>query len=1224
MSSRAPQSSSLALAFCLIVSPHLFAADWITGENFRSLPVAPLPHTKPGFSLLSNSITGITFTNLISEQRHLTNQILLNGSGVAAGDVDGDGLTDLYFCGLDAPNALYRNLGNWRFEEIASASGVDCPDLLATGCALADLDGDNDLDLLVNSVGQGTHIYFNNGRARFSKSPTILNQGLGGMSLALGDLDGDGFLDLYVPNYRTLGLMDIPNARATFKTINGKSYVETFNGRPTTNPDLTNRFAVNARGGIEENGEPDFIARNVSGTNFVEFPTRAFVDAAGKALPGELFDWGLAAAIRDINDDHLPDIYVCNDFQSEDRLWLNRGGGMFQLAAPITQRKTSMFSMAVDFADVNRDGHADFFLADMMSRDHSQRMRDLPDAPTIYQIGQIENRPQHSMNMLFLNRGDNTFAEIAQLSRLNATDWTWSCIFIDVDLDGWEDILFSNGMERAARDLDVADRMKAMRAVRRLSDAEIFRARKAFPRLAPPNLAFRNKQDLTFQDLSDEWNFNLPGVTHGMALADLDNDGDLDIALNNLNASAAIYRNESPASRVAVRLKGGAPNTRGINARISVKAEGLPTQTQEMIAGSRYLSSDDPIRSFAAGSASSVSIEVRWRDGSTSQLAGLPPNHIYEVDQSNSSQSPGFVALSNPTLFEDVSALIDHIANEEPFEDFSRQPLLPRKLSQSGPSAAWVDWDSDGYEDLIIGGAKSGTMALYQNSKNGRFNRVQSTLFNAPLKRDVSALIGLRISTPAVFAAFSNYEDALSYGPALQSYSPAADIPAEILPAWDSSAGALAVADIDLDGDLDIFVGGSSRPSQFPVPPSSRLLRNEGGKFIHDKSNEQILSNLALVNSSAFSDVDADGDPDLLLACEWSPIRLFLNEKGAFTDATERFGLGNFKGLWQGIAVGDFDEDGRLDFIASNWGRNSKYANSEKDAARLYSGDFDEDGTYDVIEAHYDEKLSQYVPDRQRGVIGAALQFVNERFRTHAAYSKASVDDLLGESRSKAIILEANRFDSTVFLNRGNRFEARSLPIEAQFAPAFGICVADFDNDSHEDIILAQNFFAVTPETPRHDAGRALLLRGDGKGGFTSVPGHQSGLLVYGEQRSISTADFDHDGRVDLVITQNGAATKLYRNKSQVAGVRVVLVGPPGNPDSIGAMLRRSNAQGGVGPTRLASLTGGYASQNPFPGIIAIPQSGGSLQVSWPDGSKGEVKVLPGEKEVRIHHPAAK
>ncbi|MGZ8937658.1 MAG: CRTAC1 family protein, partial [Limisphaerales bacterium] len=324
---------------------------------------------------------------------------------------------------------------------------------------------------------------------------------------------------------------------------------------------------------------------------------------------------------------------------------------------------------------------------------------------------------------------------------------------------------------------------------------------------------------------------------------------------------------------------------------------------------------------------------------------------------------------------------------------------------------------------------------------------------------------------------------------------------------------------------------------------------------------------------------------------------------------------------WQGMAVGDFDADGRLDFVASNWGRNSKYSSGSSHPVRLYSGDFDADGTFDVIESHFEAALGKYVPDRQRGILGASLPFVNERYRTHAAYSTAGVDEILGDGRGRAAVAEANWFDSTLFLNRGDHFEARAFPIEAQFAPAFGISVADFDNDSHEDIVLAQNFFAVTPETPRHDAGRSLLLRGDGKGNFQPVAGQESGLLVYGEQRSVSTADFDHDGRTDFVLTQNGAAVKLYRNRTPAPGVRIKLQGSTSNPDAIGASMRMIN--GNVsGPRRAVAAGSGYASQNAFVQVLPRPAAPATLEVTWPGGKRSSVNVLPGQNEVRAVFPS--
>jgi hypothetical protein len=1220
------------LVLALVGAAAVSGLDWQPCPGGRSASLAVPAAGKPGFTLLPATATGISFTNFIPERRHLTNQILLNGSGVAAGDVDGDGWCDLYFCRLEGANALYRNLGGWRFEDITATSGVACTDLTSTGAAFADLDGDGDLDLVVNTLGRGTHVFFNDGNGRFSHAPFVLNPGKGGMSLALADIDGDGFLDLYVANYRTLGLMDMPNARATFKRVGGKLEVETVNGRPTTAPDLADRFVVGPRGNVEELGEPDVVYHNQGGTNFVaiSWTDGAFLDEDNRPLTHAPFDWGLSAMFHDINGDGLPDLYVCNDFHTPDRFWINQGGGRFRLLPRLAQRKTSLFSMAVDFGDINRDGFDDFIVLDMMSRDHRQRMRYLNDmTPSVPVIGQFDDRPDYGLNTLFLNRGDMTFAEIAQLAGLEAAEWAWSCVFLDVDLDGWEDLLVVNGMERAARDLDVAAELRRLRGLGRMSDREIFEARRMFPRLATAKLAFRNRGDLTFEEVGQAWGFDLQSVSQGMALADLDNDGDLDVVLNNMNSVASLYRNESAAPRVAVRLRGTSPNTHGIGARISLVGGAAPLQAQEVFAGGRYLSGDEARRTFAAGAATNrLRLEVTWRNGRRSKLEPVLANHLYEVDEAAAvSTGPGEPRPATPEAaprwFEDASQLLGHAHHDEPFDDFARQPLLPNKLSQLGPGIAWFDLDGNGWEDLVIAGGKGGALATYLNDGRGGFRLLEEPAFTQSLTRDQTTVLGWQPAAPpgVILAGVANYEDGLALGAAVRLYDLAGKRAEDAVPAGESSPGPLALGDLDGDGTLELFVGGRVVPGKYPLAAESRLLRVEHGKFVLDPERSKALAGAGMVSGAVFSDLDGDGHPELVLATEWGPIRVFRQDHGRLIEITTNLGLARFTGWWNGVTAGDFDEDGRLDLVASNWGRNTKYQAHRTQPLELVFGDFDEDGTPDLLEAHYEPALQKLVPERQLDTLARVLPFLREQFSSHRAFSTAGIDEVLGDRKRLARSLQANWLESTVFLNRGDHFEPVPLPLEAQMAPAFGVCVADFDGDGHEDIFLAQNFFAVQPETPRHDAGRGLWLRGDGAGHFTAVPGQESGLRVYGEQRGAAACDYDGDGRVDLAVTQNGAATRLFHNAGAKPGLRVRLEGPPGNPNAIGAVIRLRFGER-LGPAREIHAGSGYWSQDAAVQVLGTPSPPTQAWVRWPGGTEAGADVPPGATAVSLHPPA--
>ena len=1240
---------SFVVGLVLVVSSSgVSARDWQGGDGFRSASLPVAPQGKPGFTRMLPTTTGITFTNLCPESLHLTNQIFLNGSGVAAGDMDGDGWCDLFFASVGGPCALYRNLGDWKFQDTTREAGVACEGIPATGAAFADLDGDGDLDLIVNSIGAGTHIFYNDGKGHFTRR-FMLNEKKGGMSLALADIDGDGFLDLYITNYRPSGLMDMPNARAWFRRVGGKLAVDKIDGRPMTDPAFTNRFIVDERQGIQEQGEVDALYRNQGGTNFVavSFTDGAFLDEDGKPLREPPYDWGLSAMFRDINRDGLPDLYVCNDFFSEDRFWLNLGGGRFQLCPRLTLRHTSLFSMGLDFADINRDGLDDFLVLDMLSRDHRQRMRQMGDPfPPLLTPGQIEDRPQYGLNMLFLNRGDGTFAEIAQLSGVDASEWSWMPIFLDVDLDGWEDLLVSTGNERAARDPDVVEQLRTLRKERQLSDAEIFQARKAFPRLATGVVAFRNRGDLTFEDVPASWGLDSKSVANGMALADLDNDGDLDLVVNYFHDAVGIYRNEASAPRVAVRLKGNAPNSTGIGARIRVTGGPVP-QSQEIICGGRYLSSDQPMRVFAAGSAANrLTIEVIWRSGKQSVIRDALPHRAYEIAEAAATAPHQPSPINHQPFFTDVSDLLHHTHHDDPFDDFARQPLLPHRLSQLGPGVAWFDLDGDGWEDLIIAGGRAGRLAVFHNDGKGKFQRLEDAPLTQPIARDQTTVLGWRDpgGQALLLAGSANYEDGLTVGGAVRQFNLAAKTVEDAVPGQPSSTGPLALADVDGDGQLDLVVGGRVVPGRYPEPASSLVFRGTADKFVQDEENSQRLAQVGLVSGAVFSDLDGDGDPDLVLACDWGPLRLFRNEAGKLRPWEARltwnnggtithqpstinhqpFTIAHLTGWWTGVTTGDFDGDGQLDIVAANWGRNTRYERHRAQPLRIFYGDLDGDGTTDLVEAHFDRGLKQLVPDRSLDALAKALPFLRERFTppwANRTYSESSVEEIFGDRLKTAKHWEAAWLESTVLLNRGDHFEARPLPIEAQMAPAFGVCVADLDGDGNEDIFLSQNFFAVQPETPRSDAGRGLLLRGDGKGGFAAVPGQASGIKVYGEQRGCAVCDYDQDGRADLVVTQNAAATKLFHNESAKPGLRVRLIGGSGNPSAVGAALRLIHVQR-QGPLREIHAGSGYWSQDSAVQVLSRSEQPSGIWVRWPGGRITTAELAKEAQEIEVRPDA--
>ncbi len=1161
---------------CFFLSPNNHALKWQEENGFRWAELSVPESGKPGFATLPAAETGVAFENRIQKEQLAGNRFLLGGSGVAAGDIDGDGLIDLYFCRMDGPNALYKNLGDWRFEDVTEKAGVACPDRFSTGTTFADLDGDGDLDLLVNALGGPNACFFNDGKGVFTEvtEQVGLTADKGSTSMALADIEGDGDLDIYVTNFKKRSVESLfpPAERAPHLVAQkiGKEYqiapkfeghyrVEMVDGQPTLfeNPDTDFLYLNNGDGVFEE----------------VSFEEGRFKNEAFEQMTPPK-DWGLQPTFRDMDNDGDPDIFVCNDYWSPDRIWINDGDGRFHAIPKNAIRHTSRFTMAVDFSDINRDGHEDFYLIDMLARNHERRMQQMSPAENTPNSG---GRPQLKRNTLFLNRGDQTYAEIGQYSGVEASEWTWTARFLDVDLDGYEDILTTNGQLHDFEDVDTNNRVQQLSAF----GYDYRRLTTLYPDYLTPNVAFRNKRDLTFEDVSAEWGFTEPDVAWGLALADFDNDGDLDLATNRLDMSAGIYRNESPASRIAVRLRGADGNTQGVGAKVRVVG-GPVVQQKEVIVGGTYLSGSDPLLVFAAGESDSLTIEVTWRNGKTSLVPRAQPNRIYEIFDSGAVEAKhsGDAATTTPFFVEERRFDLD-APDENDENEFRKQPLLPKQISNPGTSAAWLDLDGDSNVDLIFGRGGRGAPIVFRNRGQSVFSAPSKTASSKDFYHNLAA------QTHKFFKG-------------------------------EEQARVVVFADYDGDGDLDVFVGGGAVSGRYPESEPSFFLKNANGVLKTDEENLGAGENFGLVTSAVFSDMDDDGDPDLILAVEWGAIRILQNQDGKFIETTEKWGMENYTGMWQGVTTGDLNADGKPDIIAANWGVNTAYKANPEHPRYLFYGDFDSNGVFDLIEAHTDSATGKVVPDGSFTELTRAIPIVGSRMRNNQNYAASSVEEILGSVYKRAKRLSVNTAASMVFLNRGDHFEAVAMPPEAQFTVANAANVADFDGDGHDDVFLSQNLLSTRRESDRQDGGRGLWLRGDGTGGLEAVSGQTSGIKIYGEQNGAALGDFNADGRVDLIVAQKNAPAVLYRNTLAKQGIRVKLNGIAGNPEAVGAVIRIIYQNGDMGPAREIQAAAGRLSRGAFVQLLGLRSQPKTLWIRWPNGKIQETPIANDAKEIVV------